>query len=196
MRILSLDLSTTASGWAELEDGTLLEYGVIKPKLEKDQKKARYPVIQLYKMMSLANQILQKCRETNYDYIIIEEINRGKNRLGQKTLDGLHWIVLEKLWGDRQEEKVIYFDSDGAKGWRSKAGLGLQLTAQDKLVNTERRKLNKKLARKQQQPLITQKTLSIKFVNDYYGLSLTDKDNDIADAIGLGHFYIHHVRTI
>lgn len=191
--LLSLDLSTTSTGWAEFEDDKLKDYGIIKPKLERGKGKAPYPLIQLYKINSIVKQILEKTKEKKFDVILIEEINRGKNRLGQKTLDGLHWLLIECFWQEGELHKVKFFDSDGANGWRSKNGLKLQLTPQDKLVNKERRQLNKKLAKNEKLPLITQKTLSCRFVSKEYNLNFSEKENDITDAIGLGHFYIHKV---
>ena len=193
MKVLSLDLSTTATGWAEFTKTELKGYGVIKPKLEKGQRKAPYPLIQLYKMMNIAEQILDLCLKTDYDHIIIEEVVQGKNRLGQKTLNGLHWIVVERLWGASIAERIIFKDVSGPNGWRS--DLNIKLSAQDKLVNKKNRELNKKIGKQSQKlPLINWKTLSCRYVNKQFGLSLnankTTSDGDIADAICIAKAFL------
>jgi len=190
MRVLSLDLSTTGTGWAIFEGERLVDYGVIKPKVTKEYKHLQYPFFQLMKMHNICRQIVSVVATGPWDHIVIEEINRGKNRLGQKTLDGLHWILMEYLWQEGQDGVVKFFDSDGRDGWRSARGLGLQLSPTDKLQNKEISKFNKKVAKKSQKTKITQKTLCCRYVNKKYGLKLTEKENDIADAIGLGDFFI------
>ena len=193
--LLSLDLSTTSTGFAKfnIDTGELLEYGVVKPK---GVGKHPYPKLQVYKIRNLREQILELVT-SEVTKIIIEEINKGKNRIGQKTLDGAHYMILDKL-EESDLDKVAYFDSDGNKGWRSKAGLALELSDTEKSINKERKKLNKKLARKDQFPLITKKTLACNFVNKRYNLELDvdlkSSDADIADAIGLGTFYLEKIH--
>jgi hypothetical protein len=204
MRILlSLDLSTTASGWAkyDLDTKKLLSYGVITPNLKNPTKKGiptyAYPVAQVLKMRKLCAQILDLI-DHQVESIVIEEINGSKNRLGQKVLDGFHFVLLDKMGPLDTLGRVFYVDSDGKEGWRSKFGLGLQLSETDKMLNKERKKYNKKLGKgTKKQPLITQKNLACNFVNKEYGLNLNSDvnstDGDVADAIGLGHFVVTKV---
>jgi len=199
--ILSLDLSTTNSGWAKFSlKRELVAYGEMAPKVKNPVvnkvPKYTYPEIQLLKMRDLVDQLLTLLTD-DLEKIVIEEINRGKNRLGQKTLDGLHWLLLDRM-PQKFRDMVVYVDSDGASGWRSKEGLALQLSPLDKEKNKEIRKFNKKHGfkngTKNAKPLITQKTLACKYVNKRFGLSLDEnkrtKDADIADAIGLGDCYL------
>lgn len=188
--LLALDLSTAATGYAlfDLETKALLKEGVFKPQIRMVQG-IQYPEAQLFKMRDLAAQISSFVESLpEITYIGIEEVNRGIGRLSQKTLDGFHFILMDRLGAD--VKKVRYRDSDGRDGWRTQ--LNLMLSAQDKLVNEERRKLNKKLAKGHKKyPIITKKHLACRFVNDHYGLSLdcdrSSTDADRADAIGLGH---------
>lgn len=206
--LLSLDLSTSATGWAKfhLETGELLSFGVIIPDFKNPTKKGvptyAYPTAQVLKIRRLSAQILELI-DSDVEKIVIEEINRGVQRIGQKVLDGLHFILLEKF-PPGALARVFYEDSDGRYGWRSANGLKLQLSDGDKLVNKERKKANKKLAKGQKKfSIITQKTLACRFVNKQFGLSLDndlrETDGDIADAIGLGYFawkkVLYAIRT-
>lgn len=197
--LLSLDYSTSATGYAKFDMATkkLISYGVIKPDFKnptvKGIPKYNYPRFQLLKLRRLAEQILEIIDE-RVEKIVIEEINGSKNRLGQKVLDAGHFILLDRMRAS-DLSKVIYMNSDGNDGWRSKAHLGLQLSSTDKLVNKDRKKFNSKLGKGgKKQPLITQKTLSCAYVNKRYGLKLdcdnNATDNDLADAIAMGHAFI------
>lgn len=200
--LLSLDLSTTCTGWAkfDLDSGELLAFGFIQPNFKNPVKKGipqySYPQGQALKLRTLADQIIE-LMEPNVTKIVIEEINSGKNRLGQKVLDGFHFMLLDRMPWDFVRQ-VSYFDSDGKDGWRSAYGLRLQLSSSDRSLNKDRKKMNKKLGKGQKKlPLITQKDLACKYVNKAYGLNLDcDKettDGDVADAIGLGHFYLTRI---
>ena len=189
-KIYSLDYSTTCSGYAifDLASSKLESYGVVKNPYKGPKD---YPAYQLNRLRAMADAVIATFPEDLLT-IVVEEINAGKNRINQKTLSGGHYLFLDRL-GAKDLYKVVFYDTDGATGWRSAKGLGLQLSKSDKLVNKENQKLNKKLPRGKKLPKITQKTLCCRFVNKTYGLELTEKENDIADAIGLGHYYLHHI---
>lgn len=193
--LLSLDLSTTCTGWAkwDIKRKRLLSYGKLKPLVKNPKKKGvpllEYPFIQLLKMQDLSEQIKTLITD-DISHIVIEEVNQGKNRIGQKVLNGLHWILLERLKsGDLK--KVSFCDSDGKVGWRS--GLKLVLSDADKLYNKSVKKLNKDIKGKKVQK-ITLKTLSCRFANREFGLDLNAErdiaDADMADAINLGYHII------
>lgn len=197
--LLSLDMSTTNTGYAlfDIPTKALVAYGEVAPNLTSLPKEFRagleYPRIQVYKMRSIVEQ-LKPLLTDEVEVIVIEEINRGKARIQQKILDGLHFVFLDNI-PDEMAKKIIYRDSDGSDGWRSRAGLGLQLSDLDKEQNKLTRKFNKAVGRKDQKPVITQKHLCCKYVNKYYGtnfdVEVRAKDSDVADAIGLGHFILH-----
>lgn len=200
--LLSLDLSTSATGWAKFDliDKSLLQSGVIKPQFKNPVRKGvptyAYPESHVLKLRMLADQVIALLDE-KVEKIVIEEINRGKNRLGQKVLDGFHFVLMERMPA-KFIPMISFVDSDGKEGWRSAKGLGLQLSKKDRDLNKERKKTNKKIPKgKPKAEVITLKTLSCRFVNAKYNLNLNheneDTDGDIADAIGLGHFYLFKV---
>lgn len=190
--LLAIDLSTTNTGYARfcLDTKKLLEYGDMAPD-SKGLSALIYPHQQLEKIRRLADKLLTLL-DKNVKIIVIEEVNRGKNRLGQKMLDAAHFILLDRM-SEEQRKKVIYVDSDGATGWRSKAGLGLQLSTTDRLRNKGLAKLNKQLPRGKKIKKTNIKALAMKFVNETYGTSFSKKkEEDVCDAIGLGHYYVHY----
>lgn len=200
--LLALDLSTTCTGFAvfDLETKELLRFGKIDPDFKNPKKKGipKHGVTeaQVLKLRILSNQVIELI-DLSTTVIAIEQINRGKNRLGQKVLDGFHHVLLERMPYD-EVRKVQFHDSDGADGWRSVNGLKLQLSQSDKEWNKKAKKLNKKLGKGQKKlDVITQKTLACKYVNKRYNLELNEKDgSDIADAIGLGTFVLEKVLPI
>lgn len=198
MLLLSLDLSTTATGWAlwEIKNKSLNQYGVIKPKVPKVSK-LPYPKRQLAIMKNMANQIVELVlTQKNITRIVIEEVNLGKNRHSQKTLDGFHYILVDRL--GTKIDLVFYKDSDGPNGWRT--NLNFKLSENDKRLNKLRRKNNKKRPKGSKKArIINKKDLACRFVNLTYGLKLSMEnkatDGDIADAIGLGHAVLHFHLT-
>lgn len=197
--VLSLDLSTTSTGWSlfSFKDKKLLDYGFIKPKV-KGVSKLMYPKKQLEICRSVAKQILTMINDIEEDgkeivHIVIEEINRHKNRMAGKTLDALHAILWDYI--DPFIHLVYYMDSDGAAGWRSKKGLNLIMSDADRQHNKEAKKLNKSMAKGTKKiPIINKKHLACRFVNQVYGTDFdVDEratDADICDSIGLGHVFL------
>lgn len=203
--LLSLDLSTTCTGYALFDITTkeLVAHGFIKPDFRNPIKRGiityTYPRAQIYKLRELVNQIMtdETLKLKEVKYIVIEEVNRGISRLPQKTLDGYHFMLLNAM-DDATLDKVRYVDSDGKCGWRSRGtGLSLQLSEQDKLLNKENKKINKKASRGHKVPIITQKHLACRLVNKKFNLNLDvdarAEDSDMADAIGLGLYYVTKV---
>lgn len=196
--LLSLDLSTTCTGFSvfSLEDKSLVTHGFIKPKV-KGVTKLKYPEQQLEKMKSLAEQILELIESYKPHQIVIEEIAGSKQRLGQKTLDGLHWIVCYYLQGKFPLSKLFFYDVTGTDGWRTH--LRLKMSDADKHHNKEAVKLNKKLTRGQQIPKITPKHLACRYVNKTFGtdfnVDLNATDNDVCDSIAMGSAYLKFKLT-
>lgn len=178
MKILTLDLSTTSTGFAVFnEDKTLLRYGAIEPKV-KGLSKLKYPQAPLRRIISICSGVRKLISEEQPDRIVVEEVNRGISRITQKSLDALHFFVLLDLAIRDQDGRLQYMDSDGKTGWRSV--LGLKLSEDQKKINKKRKKGDK----------ITKKHLAAAYVNAHYGTSFdvdaNSTDADIADAIGLG----------
>lgn len=124
------------------------------------------------------------------DLVVIEETNLGKNRYAQKALEFIHSAVLVQL-ELAFKDRVIYLSSSE---WRH--NLGLTLSKDDKKNNAQISKA-KTLAKttgitiyeaKAQAGLkgkINKKHIAIRYVNEYFGLSLKMKDDDVADSICL-----------
>lgn len=192
--VLTLDLSTTCTGWALFHRDTkkLLNYGFIKP-VNKGLAKLSYPKKQLYKMRTISDQILSLIDSfEGIQSIIIEEVNLHKSRMTGKTLDGMHWVLLENM-PEETLDKVKFMDSDGPVGWRTR--LALKMTDDDRRTNKERKRLNTGLPKGSKKlPIINKKHLACRYVNGHYGMAFdVDKntnDNDVVDAIGLGIAYL------
>lgn len=211
MKLLTLDLSTSCTGWSiwNLETKKLEDFGFFKPN-KKGMSKLEYPEKQLAVMQDLASQIMGKLMDADgfamdgsknlVKMILIEEINASKNRLGQKTLDGLHWILMNRLKDDQDLKyikRVKFIDSDGSDGWRSR--LGLRLNEMDKKLNAERKKINKKKLRGTSDlPIINKKHLAARYVNGVLGTTFdvdsNPTDNDVVDAIGIGLAYFLTIK--
>jgi hypothetical protein len=190
--LLSLDLSTTCTGWSvfNIETKELITYGTLKPS-QKGISKLTYPKQQLTKMVDLAFQIRSLIENYKPSHIVIEEIAGSKQRLGQKVLDGLHWIVL--YLNPEIMDIVNYYDVSGENGWRTH--LGLKLTDADKLANKEAKKINPTLGRGVSKlPVYDAKDLACRFVNKTFGLALdpqlNQNDNDIGDSISIGYAWL------
>jgi hypothetical protein len=198
--LLSLDYSTSCTGWAKfnLETGKLVSFGEIYPDFKNKKIKGKfefeYPEYQTLKLERLAEQIIESLIEDSIQIIVIEEINKGSGsgRIGQKVLDGGHFLLLSSLPRNFLK-KTVYCDSDGKKGWRSASGLKLQLSEVDRLNNKNIRKLNNKLKKGKKLPLLDIKQLACNFVNKQFSLHLDISQNDICDAIGMGWHYLTNV---
>lgn len=190
--LLSLDMSTTCTGWSlfDIETRALLLYGLIKPSTKGGVNKMTYPKQQLTKMLDISEQIEQLIQLHQPSSIVIEEIAGSKNRMGQKTLDGLHFIVVMKI--EPYLDRVSFYDVTGSDGWRTH--LKLRFSDADKLANKEAKKLNKKLAASQRMPVITPKHLACRHANHRFNLALDcdqrETDGDLADSISMGDSFM------
>lgn len=189
--LLSLDLSTTCTGWSvfDIDEHKLITYGTLKPST-KGISKLIYPQQQLTKMIDLSLQIRNVIMNYKPTHIVIEEIAGSKQRLGQKVLDGLHWIVL--MHNQEFIPIIKYYDVTGSDSWRTH--LGLKLTEQDKLQNKEAKKLNPDLAPSSRLPIYDAKDLACRYANETFGLALDPQlnqfDNDIGDSVSMGSAFI------
>lgn len=188
MKLLALDMSTSATGWALFENGKLVEHGVLVPKIPGIHK-LKYPRKALACIIAMNDAIQELINRTLPDSLVIEEVNRGINRIAQKSLDALHFFVLRSMQGTHQPllESLVYVDSNGAEGWRPR--LGLRLSQADKAENKKTRRKDKKAA------VINWKTIAVRWVISKYGLDLSSDndpgtDGDIADAVCLGHAHL------
>ena len=185
---LALDVSTK-TGWSVLEQNTetkeitLKEYGVEKLPLSVKEYGV-YPWNYLNASRALGEQLLNLIIKTNPDVIVIEEINKGKNRFSQKLLDFLHnqlLVSLDKYRQDRLVPPVFYINSSE---WRKK--LKLSLSKSDKENNKLVKKATACNVKKSELGVkgkIGKKHLSVRYVNQRWGLNLKIGENDIADSL-------------
>lgn len=190
--ILSLDMSTTCTGWSvfDIETKKPIALGTLKPKVPGLAKMEKYEGT-LSKMLNLAGEIRRLIHTYGPRTIVIEEIAGSKNRLGQKTLDGFHWIVILTI--REFLPYVVFYDVGGSDGWRTH--LRMNYSEADKLHNKEAKKLNKKLARGIPKiPEVTKKTLAARYANREFGMVLdvdvNTEDADIADSLCMGHAFL------
>lgn len=180
---LALDLSTSSSGYAVFHSDNLKKSGYIKPKV-KGITRMKYPESGLMKIMDLSEKIRDLVQEVNPDQIVIEEVNRGINRVGQKTLDALHFMVLlfMRIEDKNIFKKVSYIDSNGKTGWRVLLGL-----------STKKKYPHLKGASKKW------KKVAEDFVNGHFGTNFdvikTPFQADEVDAIALGYAYITYLMS-
>jgi hypothetical protein len=194
--VLALDLSTTCTGFAVFNNSTkkLLEYGFIVPRIKNPTVKKKptyeYPIFQGLKIKDIVSQILELMERVQPDHLAIEEVVSHKSRLTGKVLDGLHFVLVDRLL--EYPGTITYVDVSGTYGWRPH--FKIRLSEQDKLINAEHKKLNKKLRAKDRLDIIDWKTLSSRYVNDKFKLNLdpTKETNhgDMADAIMVGLYYL------
>lgn len=190
--LLSLDISTSSTGFAvyDRETKKLLRSGRIKPQVP-GLHKLKYPKAALKTIISMAGRVNDLVMEVNPDRIVIEEVNRGINRIGQKSLDAVHFFILNHMT-EAQVDMVTYVDSNGKKGWRGM--LGLKLSDQDKQVNAEIRLKNRKRKKSAKAPLIDWKVLAQRYVNSKFGKAFNvwenAGDDDECDAIALGDAFV------
>lgn len=194
--LLSIDLSTTCTGYAlfDKDSEKLLEHDIIRPKV-KGVTKFQYPNRQLRIMIDVSQKIVEmiKSQPQLPETIVIEEIAGSKNRIGQKTLDGVHWILMDALNDLELIDRVVYYDVTGKDGWRYH--LNIKLNEADKKNNKKNRKMNKELSKGTSKlPVVGWKHLACRYANEKYGLDLNVESNkfdgDRADAICMGDAYL------
>jgi Holliday junction resolvasome RuvABC endonuclease subunit len=176
LKILGLDISTK-TGFALIEDGQLINYGLIKisPTGHSD-----YELLDL--AQALSKEIAIKVSNSNPDKIAIEQTNPGRFRV-QKLLEFIHMATLIDLRALGAQSKVEYLDTSR---WRSLIKMRLSKDQKDH---------NKKVKAKKAKGKITAKHLSVAWVNAKFDKKFKQKDNDICDAICLAYAaYIQPVR--
>lgn len=194
MRVLAIDYSTHA-GWAVFDDGKLIAYGTLH--LGQGIKDFgaypwNYPSCARAQAEKIGNEVIAKW---NPDHVVIEETNGSKNRYTQKLLEFLHFALLMWLAGRRAD--VVYVNTND---WRS--NLGIWLTKEQKKANAKLARA-KRAAEEKGVPLdrkalgirgkVTRKHAAVNYVNERFGLSLRQKDNDAAEAICIGLAFLNGV---
>lgn len=109
MKLIAFDQSTTATGWAvmEYETGRLIEYGVIKPKGETNDR-----------IRTTIKKCMMLCAEHEPTFVYIEGIQIQKNPRVYE--------ILAKLQGTLEiclEEKKYFVNVVKAAEWRKRVGI-------------------------------------------------------------------------
>ena len=163
MKILSLDLSTKASGWAVFEDGILTKSGTIEKQKYPGFSSDRYPKQSALLGAKMADAVEILVDEVLPDKIIIEEASiQGK--MGVKSVKGLiqlHGMILDRI--QEYLDDVVMLAPSGKNGWR--VVLGLKKNGD-------------------------WKASAVKMANELHGLELTDDKHDEADAILIGKAFV------
>ncbi len=198
-KVLSLDISSKA-GFALLqgECGTgalpeILEKGLILG--TSPFQHGAYPQNYYLASFRQAEQLLKLTERTAPDEIVIEEVNLGKSRYSQRSLEWTHAFYVYGASTQFAGTPIIYISSSQ---WRSTVGLVMSKT--DKKANALLSKAKKSAAESGAKldkaalgvrGKVTKKHLAVRWVNERYGLDFRIKDNDVADAIALGvsHFW-------
>lgn len=200
MRILALDLSTH-TGFAILEG----EVGSIPARIASGtielnkvpQEFGAYPHNYRLAARAMCDLIISKLpRLESFDVIVTEETNLARARYDQKLLEFIHFAMGEIV--SLSLKPYVYLNSDGADGWRPTLNMRL---------NKDQRKNNAKVSKAKKladetgmsqhaakkllgvKGRVGKKHMAVAYANATYGLKLKQKDNNEADAIGLGTAY-------
>ena len=195
MAILSLDISTSTGFVLLTPQGQILERGSVEMSKEKVKDFGGFPRNYVLAARDMARKIVELIKRVKPNVVVVEETNIGgrANQYSQKLLEFIHCLfLLEYL---EESVRIVYITT---AAWRK--SLGLVLTKEDRRSNNKARAANhagttaaeKRAARAAAGVAgkVTVKHLSVRFVNQRFGLGLLQKDNDQADAICLGLAYI------
>lgn len=181
MRILGLDISSK-TGFALLDDGKLVEYGLLVAPAISDH--SLFDLNILKRAKDSADQMESLIKRLNPDLIFVEQTNSGRFRVSQKGLEFTHCLFLLKILEQKYQDKMFYVDTSK---WRST--LKIKLSKDD-------RDHNKKVRAKKIRGKITPKHLAVAWANENFSLELKLKDNDIADAICIAQFGVLNEKKI
>lgn len=177
MVLIGIDLSSK-TGYAVLNDGKLMTYGLLTVELKNfnvnnnPNLQPEYPWNIIDAAIKQADQVIRVILDSGADHVALENTTKGRNRHTQRILEFLHYALLIKF-----RENGIKFTYLDPSQWRGE--LEIRLSIEDKKKHKDIKKGIIKRGK------ITKKHLSVRAANTMYGLKLLQKDNDIADAIGL-----------
>jgi hypothetical protein len=193
--VLALDVSKRCPGWAWFEEGKPTKFGAF-PNEKSIQDYGSYPWNYLSAAHDTAAKLLELVVELNPDIVVIEETNGSKSRYTQKTLEFCHALLLQLLqvWAAQGGKSVVYLNTSD---WRKT--LKVQLSPEDKKQNAKLSKAKRKAAATGEKldrkalgirGKVNKKHVAVRWANAEYGLTLKQKDNDIADALALGAAFL------
>ena len=130
-------------------------------------------------------------RKWVFDYIVIEQTNKGRDRWKQKLLEWLHYKLCYRVFYYKDlfdGVEVKYIDT---MEWRKI--LGIKVSKEDKRANRKIRIHNKEVkvsGEKRITGIVKDKDMAIEFCEKKFNLSMSRKDNNIADAMCIGYGYL------
>lgn len=180
LRTLALDLSTK-TGWSLFIDAELTASGgtghvpVEGFNVNADPHlNPLYP----YNVVDAAEKVVDLSMvliaEHKPDIVVVENTVKGRNRHTQRILEFIHSAFLRRVRG---VVPMVYMD---VSEWRKL--VELRLSKDDK-------KNNRDVSAGKKRGRVTRKHLSVRMVNQRFGMKLKIKDNDQADAILMGLAY-------
>lgn len=154
MKVLGIDISSVKTGWALIDEGTLVKYGYI------DVKKFKNPTANNSTLFLFGNEIQLLLNDCTPDYVAVENLYAGPN---PKTL-----ILLGMLSGIAR-----YFSYSHT----AEEVLNIMPSEVNKLVGIPSRGVKRP----------ERKKAIISGINKMFNLQLLQKDDDLADAMGLAY---------
>lgn len=173
MKIVSIDLSTKFIAFALWDNGELVETGKIYPRGTLDEG-----------IGSFAELIEAKFFDQEVDRVVYEAAFLGRNVNVIKALSKATGAMI----GGFYLSGVNEFVAIPPITWQT--GIGVGRTTPEEMKKLKRKYAPKSATWIKNRDRENRKQLIIDFVNNEYALSLSMDDNDIADAIGVGHFYL------
>lgn len=156
-RLISIDSSSTKTGWAIFDNGEYIKSGVIN--LDTTEYKKLYKGKSDERIQDMCLAIINLLKENNPDIVVIEKLNVGRNMVAVRALSK----VIGAVYCYSILNECFYFEIQATQ-WRSQ--LGMQGGAKRKRDEY--------------------KELSIKYIKDHFGIDVTDDESDSICA-GLGY---------
>ena len=161
--LLSLDTSSSKTGWAIFKNGEYMDSGVID--LSKKELKKMYAGNSDKRIRDMCVLIYKILNKYNPDIVLVEKLNVSRNmnatRILSKIIGSIYFYVIHKNVIDKSN--VFYYEMQASQ-WRKQIGI-------------------QKTGRKRDE----YKMLSMQYVKDNFGISVSD---DQSDAICMGIGYI------
>lgn len=155
--MISIDSSTSVTGWAKFENGNFVESGVID--LNTYQHKKIYKNNLDKRVEDMGLKILELLSYHQPDIIIIEKLNVGRNMVSVRALSKIIGIV----YCYSIMNKCFYYEIQATQ-WRSKLGMQSSKVKRDEY-----------------------KKLSINYVKNNFGIDVISDDESDAICAGIGY---------
>lgn len=153
--MISLDTSSSKTGWAKYQDGTYIESGVIN--LDTYQHKKKYKNNYDKRIEDMSLELYQLLTDYKPDIIVIEKLNVGRNMASTRILSKIIGVV----YCYAILNKCFYYEIQASQ-WRSKLG-----------IQSSKRKREE------------YKKLSIEYVKNNFDIDASDDETDaICAGIG------------